>query len=263
MLNSARSIQVRAEKAQHRVTDALSHLEQATQALANLRDREDRVETFLQVSCIWGKINNLLLYLLSLAHEVGDRITLLQSGQIPPIVNAQQLTQLINEGADKFNELVFPYDVKGLNSRTLTTNYLSILHVQRSDSPYLYYLLIPFVADIEKYKLYKIEKFPIATENKTLMTNQEISPFLAVSQGQNIAVPTLENCNKLLEANSYLCDLNKLKLTNEAPPCELARIKYEQFPHNFFATYLETRWYIFFSIWYGIFSSPNKEIIGF
>ena len=80
----------------------MSHLEQATQVLANLRDREYRVETFLQVSSIWGKINNLLLYLLSLAHEVGDRITLLQSGQIPPIiVNAQQLTQLINEGADK------------------------------------------------------------------------------------------------------------------------------------------------------------------
>ena len=210
ILNSARSIEVRAEKAQHRVTDALTHLEQA-QALANLRDREDRVETFLQISSIWGKINNLLLYLLSLADEVGDRITLLQSGQVPPIVNAQQLTQLIKEGADKFNELVFPYDVKELNSRTLT-NYLSLLHVQRSDSPYLYYLLIPFVADIEKYKLYKIEKFPIATENKTLMINQDISPFLAVSQGQNIAVPTLEHCNKLLEANSYLCDLNKPKL---------------------------------------------------
>ena len=129
----------------------------------------------------------MLFYLLSLANEVGDRITLLQSGQVPPIVNAQQLTQLIKEGADKFNELVFPYDVKGLNSRSLT-NYLSLLHVQRSDTPYLYYLLIPFVADIEKYKLYKIEKFPIATENKTLMINQEISPFLAVSQGQNIAV---------------------------------------------------------------------------
>ena len=128
----------------------MSHLEQATQALANLRDREDRVETFLQISSIWGKINNLLLYLLSLANEVGDRITLLQSGQVPPIVNAQQLTQLIKEGADKFNELVFPYDVKELNSRTLT-NYLSLLHVQRSDSPYLYYLLIPFVADILKY----------------------------------------------------------------------------------------------------------------
>ena len=124
ILNSARSIEVRAEKAQHRVTDALSHLEQATQALANLRDREGGVETFLQVSSIWGKINNLLLYLLSLAHEVGDRITLLQSGQIPPIVNAQQFAQLIKEGADKFNELVFPYEVKGLNSRTLT-NYLS------------------------------------------------------------------------------------------------------------------------------------------
>ena len=95
ILNSARSIEVRAEKAQHRVTDALSHLEQATQALANSRDREDRVETFLQISSIWGKINNLLLYLLSLANEVGDRITLLQSGQVPPIVNAQQLTQLI------------------------------------------------------------------------------------------------------------------------------------------------------------------------
>ena len=106
-----------------------------------------------------------------------------------------------------------------MNSRTLT-NYLSLLHVQRSDSPYLYYLLIPFVADIEKYKLYKINKFPIATENKTLMINQEISPFLAVSQGQNIAVPTLENCNKLLEANNYLCDLNKPKLTNEALSCE-------------------------------------------
>ena len=196
----------------------MSHLEQATQALANLRDREDRVETFLQISSIWGKINNLLLYLLSLANEVGDRITLLQSGQVPPIVNAQQLTQLIKEGADKFNELVFPYDVKDLNSRTLT-NYLSLLHVQRSDSPYLYYLLIPFVADIEKYKLYKIEKFPIATKNKTLMINQDISPFLAVSQGQNIAVPTLENCNKLLEANGYLCDLNKPKLTNEALSC--------------------------------------------
>ena len=259
ILNSARSIEVRAEKAQHRVTDALTHLEQATQALANLRDREDRVETFLQISSIWGKINNLLLYLLSLADEVGDRITLLQSGQVPPIVNAQQLTQLIKEGADKFNELVFPYDVKELNSRTLT-NYLSLLHVQRSDSPYLYYLLIPFVADIEKYKLYKIEKFPIATENKTLMINQDISPFLAVSQGQNIAVPTLEHCNKLLEANSYLCDLNKPKLTNEALSCELALIKndsslakrscqYAQvnLPHNFFATYLETKWYIFFS----------------
>ena len=108
----------------------MSHLEQATQALANLRDRDDRVETFLQVSSIWGKINNLLIYLLSLAHEVGDRITLLQSGQIPP--------KLINEVADKFNELVFPYDVKGVNSRTLT-NYLSLLHVQRSNSPYLYY----------------------------------------------------------------------------------------------------------------------------
>ena len=79
ILNSARSIEVRAEKAQHRVTDALSHLEQATLALSNLRDREDCVETFLQVSSIWGKINNLLLYLLSLAHEVGDRIILLQS----------------------------------------------------------------------------------------------------------------------------------------------------------------------------------------
>ena len=166
----------------------------------------------------------MLLYLLSLGHEVGDRITLLQSGQIPPIVNAQQLTQLINEGADKFNELVFPNDIKGLNSRTLT-NYLSLLHVQRSDSPYLYYLLIPFVADIEKYKLYTIEKFLIATENKTLMINQEISPFLAVSQGQNIAVPTLENCNKILEANSYLCDLNKPKLTIESLSCELALIK--------------------------------------
>ena len=39
ILNLARSIEVRAEKAQHRVTDALSHLEQLTQALANLRDR--------------------------------------------------------------------------------------------------------------------------------------------------------------------------------------------------------------------------------
>ena len=39
ILNSARSIEVRAEKAQHRVTDALSHLEQATQALANLIKR--------------------------------------------------------------------------------------------------------------------------------------------------------------------------------------------------------------------------------
>ena len=159
------------------------------------------------MSGIWGKINKLLLYLLSLAHEVGDRITLLQSGQVPPIVNAQQLSQLIKEGADKFNELVFPYDINGFNSRTLT-NYLSLLHVQKSDSPYLYYLLIPFVADIEKYKLYKIEKFPISTENKTLMINQEISPFLAVSEGQNITVPSLENCNRLVEANSYLCDLN-------------------------------------------------------
>ena len=92
------------------------------------------------------------------------------------------------------------------------------------------------------------------------MINQEIFPFLAVSQWQNIAVPTLENCNKLLEANSYLCDLNKPKLTNEALSCELALIKndsclakrsckYAQvnLPHNFFATYLETRWYIFFS----------------
>ena len=237
----------------------MNHLEQATQALSNLRDREDRVETFLQISSIWGKINNILFYLFSLAHEVGDRITLLQSGQIPPLVNAQQLFQLINEGADKFNELVFPYDVNGLNSRTLT-NYLSLLHVQKSDSPYLYYLLIPFVADIEKYKLYKIEKFPIATENNTLMINQEVSPFLAVSQGQNIAVPSLENCNRLLEANSYLCDLNKPKLTNEALSCEVALIRndsslakrscqYAQvnLAHNFFATYLETKWYIFFS----------------
>ena len=57
-----------------------------------------------------------------------------------------------------------------------------------------------------------------------------------------------------------MCDLNKSKLTNEALSCELALIKndsslakrscqYAQFilPHNFFATYLKTRWYIFFS----------------
>ena len=73
ILNSARTIEVRAEKAQHRVNDALSHLEQATLAVSNWRDREDRVETFLQISGIWGKINNLLLYLLILAHEIGNR----------------------------------------------------------------------------------------------------------------------------------------------------------------------------------------------
>ena len=77
-------------------------------------DREDRVETYLQISGMRGHIYASLLFQLSLTHEVGDRITLLKSGRVPPIMEPQQLSLLTNEGTDKFDELEFPYETRNL-----------------------------------------------------------------------------------------------------------------------------------------------------
>ena len=91
------------------------------------------------------------------------------------------------------------------------------------------------------------------------MLNQNIPPFLAVFEKQNITVPSLENSNKLLKPNSYLCDLKSPKLSNSIQSCELAIVrnssnmaktfcKYVEakLPYDFYSTYLETKWYAFF-----------------
>ena len=262
IINATRTIEIVAEKNEEKVSQALTHIKGAIERLQPIAERENRLETFLQLESILEHLSNVAHYLLSLGREVETRVTLLQEGLVPPIINSEDLKQLLNEGLRKFPNLKFPYEIENLKNSNLGM-YLKLIHAESTSRPYMFILSIPYIAKSDTFKLFSLDKFPVKTRSDNVTNNvmivEELPNYIAKNNYTYVLMEDTNNCIPLVGENKVLCSLNNPKVSLEVETCALAMVKNStmmakkqceyvksNFTTGYFAINKENSWYIFF-----------------
>ena len=256
ILEATRVIEVKTSKAEEKVADALQHLKKATEGLLTIQNRENRLEVFVMISETISHIEVMLLHLLNLAREVKTRITLLQRGIVPAVINHIELKEIIEQGVKKFHNLKFPLNTEYLSKANLTS-FLNLCHSEGTSEPFIFVIFVPFVEKDESYDLFKLIKFPLKLGEDVTMIGENIQPYIAISNFERVELDEIKTCERLENKNEFLCSLKTPKLSERVETCAYAVVKndseiamrtcdYEKtkFDAGFHAIYTEDRWFV-------------------
>ena len=266
VVKSTKLIQIQTKQAEARMTDALSHIKSATESLMSVQVRENRLETFTQMSIILEHLETVVIHLNDLIRETSTHRTLLQRGYVPQLISASQLRTLIEEGKDIFRSHDFPLDLDWLNNRNISS-YLNLLHAEPTTNTSTFHIFIPFVNSQADYSLFQLTKFPFLAKtidggnnNTVLEVGVSLPAYMALGKGDHVEIDNIDKCTQIGNSNAILCALKRpvianhvrsyaisILLNNNQEALNACRYQQLKLDSGYFVEYISGRWYLLFS----------------
>ena len=168
-----------------------------TQGMSKINDvlsTKNKEDSYQALISIIEHTTNLLRHLIDLALIRNLRISQFQNKMIPRIFNIKQIDKINAEGKRHFPgyEPVEKYASTFNDERIVDTNFAEVFPTRKYGT---FIIVFPFINPNHKFKLYKIEKIAVLSEELQYLENS-LPNYLAINNKSSVELPNLDDCKE-------------------------------------------------------------------